>query len=59
LYRVVARLVRESGDHSIRAGFQIANDLHTNFYENREEPELIAGALSDIQLFVDKLDQFR
>ena len=55
LYRAVARLVRESDDSTIRAAFQIANDLHTNFYEDREEAELIAGALIDIRRFVEKL----
>ena len=59
LYQAVARLVKESGDDDIRAAFQIANDLHINFYEDREDAELIAGALVDVQRLVEKLRDFR
>ena len=56
LYAAVRRLVAETGDRDLRAGFRMANELHMNFYEgwlSREEVEDdLAGAAS----FVAKLD---
>ena len=56
LYRVVRRLTNETGDGDIRDLFHIANALHTNFYENWDNAENVAGALSRIERFVDRLE---
>ena len=56
LYRVVRRLTNETGDGDIRDLFHIANALHTNFYENWDNAENVAGALSRIEQFVDRLE---
>ena len=56
LYRVVRRLTNETGDGDIRDLFHIANSLHINFYENWDNAENVAGALSRIEQFVDRLE---
>ena len=56
LYRVVRRLVNETGDEDIRRWFQIANALHTNFYENWDDAENVAGGLDDVERLLDKLE---
>ncbi len=56
LYRVVARLVKETGDDGIRNRFGIANALHQNFYENWAEADYVAGGLSDIRELLHKLE---
>ena len=53
---VVRRLTNETGDGDIRDLFHIANALHTNFYENWDNAENVAGALSRIERFVDRLE---
>ena len=56
LYRVIARLVSETGDDDIRKGFGIANALHQNFYENWGEADYVAGGLADVEELLDKLE---
>ena len=56
LYRVVRRLVNETGDEDIRRWFQIANALHTNFYENWDDAENVAGSLDDVERLLDRLE---
>ena len=56
LYRVVSRLVAETGDGDIRNLFYIASALHTNFYENWDTAENVAGALDEIRRLLDKLE---
>lgn len=34
LFKVIRRLVEETGDKELSSLFRIANQLHTNFYEN-------------------------
>ena len=55
LYRVVSRLVSETGDADIRNLFYIASALHTNFYENWDTAENVAGALDEIERLLDRL----
>ena len=56
LFNAISRLVAETGDGDIRDLFHIANALHINFYENWDNAENIAGALSQIEQFLDKLE---
>ena len=56
LWRVARQLTRETGDADIRRLFQIASDLHTNFYENMYDAEFIADGLEDVRTLLDKLD---
>ena len=56
LFNVISRLVAETGDGDIRDLFYVANALHTNFYENWDNAENVAGALSRIERFVDRLE---
>ena len=56
LFNVISRLVAETGDGDIRDLFHIANALHINFYENWDNAENVAGALSRIERFVDRLE---
>ena len=56
LWQVARRLTRETGDTDIRRLFQVASDLHTNFYENLYDAEFIGDGLDDIRTLLDKLD---
>ena len=56
LFNVISRLVAETGDGDIRDLFHIANSLHINFYENWDNAENVAGALSQMERFVDRLE---
>ena len=55
LYRVVDRLSTEAGDDDIYLLFQVANQLHVNFYENWDSPENVRRALAAVHNFVDKV----
>lgn len=57
LFEAVGRLVEETGDQELRAAFQIANSLHTNFYENWQSPQDVEGSVSTIEDFVSRLDR--
>ena len=56
LFNAVSRLVDETDDGEIRDLFHIASALHVNFYENWDTADNVAGALSQIARFVDKLE---
>ena len=56
LYKVIARLVKETGDDAIRNRFGIANGLHQNFYENWAEADYVAGGLADVRELLNKLE---
>ena len=56
LYKVVDNLVTNSGDTQISSLFQVAGNLHINFYENIQSAEMIELALRDVQLLLDKLE---
>lgn len=57
LYRVIDRLVKETGDHSIRNRFSVAGGLHQNFYENWGSADHVAGGLSDVRDLLDRLER--
>ena len=56
LYRIVGRLVKETGDDGIRGLFSTANALHQNFYENWGDADYVAGGLADVREMLDKLE---
>ena len=56
LYAVVDRLIEETGDPGLRAGFRMANDLHMNFYEGWLGRVAVAEDLAGVAEFVEKLD---
>ena len=56
LFNVITRLVDETGDGDLRDLFHIASALHVNFYEDWDTADNVAGALSQIERFVDKLE---
>ena len=56
LYRIIDRLVRETGDRGIHLRFSTANALHQNFYENWGSPEYVATGLADIRDLLDRLE---
>jgi hypothetical protein len=55
LFQVVNRLAQEIGDSEVRRLFQIANSLHTNFYENWMTQEYVEDSIGQIQEFINKL----
>ena len=57
LYRVVDRLVQETGDRDIRTLFGAASGLHTNFYENWASSDSVEGWLQDMERLLDKLER--
>ena len=56
LFRVVTDVVSETGDDEIHNLFNVANSLHTNFYENWNTAESVRSALSDVERLVEKLN---
>ena len=56
LYRVIRRLVDETGDEDIKRLFNTAGNLHVNFYENWNNAENVASDLADVGRFLDKLE---
>lgn len=56
LYRVIGRLVRETGDDGIRSRFSTANALHQNFYENWGDTDYVAGGLVEVRGLLDRLE---
>ena len=57
LYRVVDRLVQETGDRDIHTLFGAANGLHVNFYENWATDASIENGLQDMERLLDKLER--
>ena len=55
-YGIVRTLVQETDDTQIATLFQVAGNLHTNFYENWSPAELVELALHDVGLFLHKLE---
>ena len=56
LYDVISYLVVETRDVEIRRLFDVAGNLHVNFYENWNNADNVAGALDDIEGFLHKLE---
>ena len=56
LFRIVERLVNETGDAEISNLFQVAGSLHQNFYENWDTAQNVGRALDEVARFLDKLE---
>ncbi len=56
LYRVIGRLVTETGDDRIHVGFGMANSLHQNFYENWGDADYVARGLVHVRDLVLRLE---
>ena len=52
---VVDELVEELQDHELRRQYDVAQALHTNFYENRFTDRGIRPRIEDVEQFVDKM----
>ena len=57
LFSVVSRLAQETGDTHMRSLFQIANSLHTNFYENWMTGEYIEDSVEQVQELIAGLER--
>jgi hypothetical protein len=58
LWQVVQALANEAEDDEIRSDFAGANNLHTNFYEVWLDQQTVTSYLSQVERFVEKLDEF-
>ena len=56
LYQVVRQLADETGDEDIRRLFDVAGNLHVNFYENWNNAANVARGLDDMARFLDRLE---
>ena len=56
LYRVVGRLADETGDEEIRRLFDVAGNLHVNFYENWNTARNVTAGLNDVERLLDRLE---
>ena len=57
LFRVVRRLVDETGDSQLDTLFHVANSLHSNFYENWAPGDSVQSGLVSVSELVDKLEE--
>lgn len=57
LYQVVRQLMEETGDRQLSTLFNVAGNLHSNFYENWLPAEIVRSNLEDVRLLIDKLEQ--
>lgn len=55
LYQVVNRLAEEAGDGEIRTLFDVANALHSNFYENWMPREFVENGRQRVNELLLKL----
>ncbi|MCH7991788.1 MAG: hypothetical protein IIC35_05180 [Gemmatimonadetes bacterium] len=55
LYQVVNRLAQETDDRSINVLFNSASALHSNFYENWMQREMVEDSLEQVREFVQTL----
>jgi hypothetical protein len=50
-------LAQETGDSQLRVLFSVAAALHANFYENWMPQEMVAADLTQVRVFLVKLEQ--
>lgn len=55
LFKVVDRIVGETGDKDLRILFRTASALHQNFYENWMTQEFVKDSTQDIENFIKKM----
>lgn len=56
IWQAVDRLADERSDISISRLFRSANHLHSNFYEDIDDPGNVADALNDVEQLLDLLE---
>ncbi len=56
LFSVVDRLVAETGSHSMRTEFHVANSLHANFYEDWMSADMVSSGLDEVSMFLNNLE---
>ena len=56
IYKVINKIVAETGQDQIRTWCAVADALHRNFYENLAPPEYVAGGLEDVRKLIDRLE---
>ena len=56
LFQAVNRLVQETGDRELRSLFNVADSLHSNFYENWRPREFVQDGLERVTEFIQKLE---
>ena len=57
LFQTVRRLAEETRDEQLDLLFQVANSLHSNFYENWLPLESVQSSLGAVEQLVEKLEQ--
>ena len=57
LFKVALRLADETGRPEILTLFMVASGLHTNFYEDWFDDEVIAQNLASVRRLLDMLDE--
>ena len=57
LFQTVRRLAEETRDEQLDLLFQVANSLHSNFYENWLPLESVQSSLGAVEQLVQKLEQ--
>lgn len=53
LHRAVDLICTETGNDDIHLLFQVANQLHKNFYENWDTPNNVRRALAAVRRFIE------
>ena len=57
LFEAVSQLAQETGDEDLKVSFQIANSLHTNFYESWQPQEYVESSVQIIERFISRLER--
>lgn len=55
LYRVIGRLVQETGQQELSQSFLLASQLHVNFYEDWLLPDQVTGFAPQIRELINRL----
>lgn len=54
----VSKLDKERPDLGLALSFHVANNLHTNFYEDWLDPEMVKKGAEAIRTFIKNMKQF-
>ena len=57
LYKVTKKIVEETEDKEFLTLFNVANALHSNFYENWMDTEMVNVSKTDIEKFLKKVKE--
>ena len=52
----VSRLTRETGQGDLRRNFQVAESLHSNYYEGWMDTEMVRDSIADVERFLSQLE---